>query len=156
MGTSPSFEDDFSNRYDFADEFVVLCPKCSGKAKVVPAVNWTASELHSVKRKLVCENCSYWDSKMPDDGIMMHADKDWFFHLPLYYTVETSQGVLCAYNEKHLDFLEAFISAKIRSREKSESGWSNRSQISRLPKWAKLAKNRELLVAAIKKIRKKS
>jgi hypothetical protein len=157
MSSEPEFKDDFSSRYDYADEFVVVCPKCSGKAKVIPAVKWTASELHSVERKVVCEHCSYWNTKTPDNGIAMYADRDWFFHLPLYYTVETNQGTLCAYNEKHLDFLESFISAKVRSRSQSESsGWSNRSQISRLPKWAKLAKNRVALVAAIKKLKNKS
>ncbi len=154
MTSRSEFVDDFSSRYDFADEFLVVCPKCTSKAKVVPSVPWISGNLHKVERKLVCSNCGYFDQKQPENGIMMHADKDWFFHQPLFYTIETSQGILYAYNDKHLDFLESFISAQLRSREvRDEGGWSNKSQISRLPKWVKLAKNRDLIINEIKKVR---
>ena len=156
MNQPDRFEDDFSSRYDFAEEFLVVCPKCTSKAQVVPSVEWHSRNLHKVERKVICSNCGFWDTKQPENGIMLYEDRDWFFELPLYYTMETSQGTLCAYNDRHLDYLEDFVSAKIRARsELSDSGWRNKSQISRLPKWVKLAKNRKLIIAAIKKVRAK-
>lgn len=156
MSKPKRFEDDFSSRYDFAEEFFVVCPKCSAQAKVIPSVEWRSSDQHKAERKVICSSCHFWDTKKPENGIMLSTDRDWFFGLPLYYAIETSQGTFYAYNDRHLDYLEDFVSAKVRTRSKSkDSGWSNQSQISRLPKWVKLAKNRELIIAAIKKVRAK-
>lgn len=156
MRTSEKFTDDFKSRYSFADEFLVVCPKCSGKAKVVPAVPWTSKKLFNTMRKLVCNNCCFYQQKLPGPAIAMHVDRDWFFKLPLYYVIETSQGNLYAYNDNHLKYIEEFVSAKVRIRRKSdEYGWPNKSQASRLPKWVKLAKNRLKVLAAIKKLREK-
>ena len=87
----------------------------------------------------------------------MSISHDCYFNLPLFYSISTSQGNLYAYNEPHLEYLESFISATIRKRTPSkEYGWSNQSQISRLPRWVKLAKNRAKLLKAIKKLRKQN
>jgi len=51
---------------------------------------------------------------------------------------------LWAYNERHPEFLEAFVDARLRERIRDdEHGSSNRSLASRLPSWVKAAKNRD-------------
>ena len=149
------FTDSFKHRYYFANEFIVVCPKCLGKAKVVPSVPWSSKKLFSIKRKLICNHCGFYKEQKPTKIIEMYADKDWFFGLPLFYTIKGKQGNLYAYNDDHLDYLKQFISAKLRTRKCSEKyGWSNGSQISRLPKWVKLAKNRTKLLKDIEKLEK--
>ena len=153
MSIDKKFTDDFRTRRSFANEFLVVCPRCSKKAKVSPTVIITAENLYKAERKIVCIHCGLFKKKFPKKAIALHVDKDWFFELPLYYVIKTNQGNLYAYNDEHLDYLEKFISSKIRERVKSEEyGWSNQSQISRLPKWVKSSKNRLKLLLAIKKI----
>lgn len=156
MKNSQVFRDDFKSRYSFADEFIVVCPRCLSRAKVVPSVPWTSKNLFGTKRKLICGSCGYNQEKLPARAIALHADRDWFFGEPLYYAIVTPYGNLYAYNDEHLNYLEEIIQAKMRTRRRSEEfGWSNRSQLSRLPHWAKLQKNRPKILAAIKKLREK-
>jgi hypothetical protein len=62
--------------------------------------------------------------------------------------------MLWAYNFEHLDFIEAFVSAKLRESQRDENDlWSNHSLFSRLPRWIQSAKNRETILKVISKIR---
>jgi hypothetical protein len=150
------FKDNFKTRYYFAHEFLVVCPKCSSKAKVLPSVPWSSKRLFSTKRRLICTHCGFYKEQKPNRVIQMYGDRDWVFGLPLFYTICVKDGTLYAYNDEHLDYLKQFISAKLRTRDYSNSySYSNRSQISRLPKWVKLAKNRNNLLKAIEKFEKK-
>jgi hypothetical protein len=56
--------------------------------------------------------------------------------------------ILWAYNAKHLDFLEGFVTAELRE------AYPNQTLASRLPEWMKLAKNREEILKCIRKLRK--
>ncbi|NJM64447.1 MAG: TFIIB-type zinc ribbon-containing protein [Acaryochloris sp. RU_4_1] len=79
---------------------------------------------------------------------------DDYFHYPLWLKVPCCGQMLWAYNLQHLDFIEAFVRAELRERKPDEqSGWSNRSLFSRLPKWMQSRKNREAILKAIAKIR---
>ncbi|WP_223787464.1 hypothetical protein [Marinicella meishanensis] len=145
------FKDDFRFCWAFADEFVVICPRCAGKARVL-----TRQKANEPKQtfQLVCPDCGLSQSKTAGPAWHCHADRDWVFGLPLYYTITTSQGQLCAFNEAHLQYIEDFVSAKNRLRRRDQHGWANQSQISRLPKWVKLAKNRALILAKIRKLKR--
>jgi hypothetical protein len=58
------------------------------------------------------------------------------------------------YNRDHLDFIERLVAAKQRERRIAAMyGWSNRSLASRLPRWVKLAKNRDAVLTAIRRMR---
>ncbi|MDY6934102.1 MAG: hypothetical protein SVZ03_07755 [Spirochaetota bacterium] len=62
-----------------------------------------------------------------------------------------------AFNIRHLEFLESYVSARLREREKDERlGWHNSSLASRLPKWLKPAKNREAILKAIYELKAKT
>ena len=156
MDNVSTFTDNFQSRYSFSYEFVVICPKCSKRAKVIPVTSLKQENFFYAERKLICTNCGLNKHCMPSGTMSLSVDVDWFFQLPLFYAIGISDGTLYAYNDAHLESLEQFIAAKIRTRIYSEEyGWSNKSQISRLPKWVKEAKNRDKLLHAIAKLRQK-
>ena len=72
--------------YEFSDEFLVICPKCKGMAKVVP-FSITSEKTNSklfTPRRLVCLNCvfrDYWQGNQIAAG----GKVDWYFRLPLCY-----------------------------------------------------------------------
>jgi hypothetical protein len=76
-----------------------------------------------------------------------HAIDPHFGH-PLRLVVPTRHGVVWAYNARHLAELRAYVGALLRERR----GSTNRSLISRLPRWMKLAKHREDVLKALDKL----
>ena len=91
------------------------------------------------------QNIESWYSKAQDN----------YFHYPLWLQTSCCGETLWAYNLRHLEFIEAFVRAKLRERKPHElHGWSNQSLFSRLPKRIQSAKNREEIIKAIAKIRK--
>lgn len=148
---------------DFASEFFVCCPKCQQKARVA------AAPVEKLLVRLTCNNCGNlqeWKCTQPgmiatlqsaefyEKGVIsIGSSVDWCFHLPLWLRTECCGHELWAYNYEHLDWLENYVSAKLRERSKNaESGWRNQSFASRLPKWMKDAKNRNEILNAIKKL----
>lgn len=148
--------DNFIRTEAFNQPTLVVCPKCDGKAVI------SVEELKEYNcfstRLLVCSNCAYRDqwqgisfSNMPS-----YKGKDSYFQLPYWLMVSCGKEFLFAYNEKHLDFLESYVSSTLRERIRdSELGWSNRSAVSRLPRWVKSKKNRAFVLKGIKKLRNK-
>lgn len=76
-----------------------------------------------------------------------HAIDPHFGH-PLRLVASTRLGVVWAYNARHLTELRAYVSAMLRECR----GSTNRSLISRLPRWIKLARNRETVLKALDKL----
>lgn len=156
------FEDTYESIYDFGTEFLVVCPKCQAMAKVVPL---DTDQTDITKRcKLVCPSCglSKVDRKTmlgwvqfggdPDpESVLIGGAFDWYFKEPLWLQTECCGNVLWIYNEKHLDFVESYVSASLRPRIPG----SNQSMASRLPQWIKSAKNRENVLHGLKKLREK-
>jgi hypothetical protein len=150
------FKDDQKHWYQFANYFIVECPRCHGEAIIAPKINWTSEEFLSAKRRLVCKKCSYFDETLPESGVTMHIDKDWFFELPLYLQAPCCGNKLVAYNLEHLEYINDFVQGNLREREKDEKwGWSNQSIASRLPKWLKSSKNRIKIINVINRLKSK-
>lgn len=76
-----------------------------------------------------------------------HAIDPHFGH-PLRLVAATRLGVVWAYNVRHLVELRAYVSARLRERR----GSTNRSLVSRLPRWMKLARNRETVLKALDRL----
>lgn len=76
---------------------------------------------------------------------------DWYFRLPLWLQIECCGETLWAYNEKHLEFIERYVAAKLRVRTPN----TNKSLASRLPQWIKSAKNRNEVLRACEKLKAK-
>jgi hypothetical protein len=73
--------------------------------------------------------------------------------LPLWLQTDCCGHTLWSYNDKHLSFIEAYVSAELRERSADEYGWSNRSLASRLPQWIKSGKHRDQILKAISKMK---
>jgi hypothetical protein len=67
---------------------------------------------------------------------------------------QTRHGELIAWNEDHLDYLEQYLSGRLRIETVEDGGVRNASVVSRLPAWAKSAKNRDEILKAIAKVRR--
>lgn len=146
------FKDNGELIYEFGDEFLVVCPYCKGKARVFRVE--TGSDKLSARliapRKLVCFECLHRD----ESGGGMRSvggSVDWYFGLDLWLKTSCCGEMLWVYNRKHLDFLENYVSAKLRERMPHR----NKSLASRLPKWIKSAKNRDQVLKAIAKLKEK-
>jgi hypothetical protein len=83
--------------------------------------------------------------------ISIGGNFDWYFGLPLWLQISCCRETLWAYNYKHLEFIENYVSANLRERTPN----LNKSVASRLPKWIKSAKNRDEILKAIKKLKSK-
>lgn len=134
------------------DPELIVRPKCSSKAVVIPLAdeNVRASCFecaHSVDKSSNGRSF-YWYDGNPTDG---------YFGFNLWLKTECNGHSLWAFNIKHLEFLESYITAELRERNKDEeSGWSNSSVASRLPRWLKSAKNRDDLLKAIAVLKAKT
>lgn len=147
--------------WDFLDEFLVSCPSCSQRATVRPletvarltclACGHSRETSNTARRSITYSRSpSMWK----DGDYTLGGPADPHFHLPLWLQTPCLGEVLWAYNPRHLDFLEEFVSAGDRSVRTEEGGAKNSLLPSRLPKWMQLAKNREQVLRAINKLRK--
>jgi hypothetical protein len=143
--------------YEFSDLFLVHCPRCEKCARVLPVEPIEAepttqrvtpyTKLLFAPRHLSCTHCGYsgdWAGKkvsQSDDG------RDWYFDCLLWLKVPCCGEVLWAFNDRHLQFLEDFVSASFRETH------YNASMASRLPEWMKLGKNRVEVLKCIEKLR---
>lgn len=159
-GQNERFLDTGTKIYEFYDEFLVVCPKCGKLAKVVidEAEFAKLPQKRTQKfrnnffapRRLVCLNCLHRDF-WKGSQIAIGESVDWYFRLPLWLEISCCGETLWAYNRKHLEMLENYVSAKLR--ERTVKGRS--SFLSKLPKWIKSAKNRDEILKAIGKLKGK-
>ena len=152
---------------DFGDSFLVECPKCSRRATVIDR-----GQGFKPRILLTCAECGHFEEwryrgvpvlstftikrrHIKAGQITIRAAVDWYFHLPLWLQLNCCGETLWAYNERHLDFLESYVGAKLRERSFGEFGCSNKSLASRLPAWIKSAKNRPKIMKCLAKLREK-
>lgn len=149
---------------DFVDSIAVVCPHCSKKAVVTggqPESNTIGFEDEIQFTCVQCGNAvKYKDTPnfpvfTKGRGITKYArilffdsQTDPYFNFPLWYIIETPWGNIWAYNLMHLEVIENYIATKDRSRNGVPI--QNDSIASRLPQWAKSAKNRETLLKLIR------
>lgn len=134
---------------EFNDEFLVVCPKCAGMAKVVPESDSEKKNTQLFSpRKFICLACPHRDF-WKAHKILAGSNVDWYFRLPLWLQISCCNETLWAYNLKHLEIIEQYVSAKLR--ERTNKG--RNSFLSKLPAWLKSAKNRDEILKAIKKLK---
>jgi hypothetical protein len=68
-------------------------------------------------RKFICLNCPYRDV-WNGEQILTGSNVDWYFRLPLWLQISCCGETLWAYNLKHLEIIEQYVSAKLRERKK--------------------------------------
>ena len=165
---SKRFQEENKYIHEFADKFLVACPKCSGRAEVVLAENidFNPSNHLFLSRKIICSNCGYSKRKESSSGItqtlfstqkdtssyvVIGGNFDWYFQESLWLQVECCGETLWAYNKAHLEFIENYVAATLRTRAPN----INKSLASRFPQWIKSAKNRDEILKAISKLKEK-
>ena len=153
METKIRFQDRGEHLYDCMDEFLVHCPACSGCARVLPTPDGDA-ELFS-PRRLVCGACGRngaWDPC----AVYLGVDHDPYFRLPLWLSAPCCGETLWAYNARHLEFMTAYVRAELREKRLDAEGTlRNKTLANRLPRWMKLAKNREKVLRAMERLRER-
>ncbi len=153
------FNDNTTRLGDFANETLVECPHCRGRALVRCVGDEEASRV-----VLTCGGCGR--SKVhthkgppPHEGTWFHSMQapqpvDWYLKLPLWLQAPCCGETLWAWNAEHLEWLHRFVSATLRERTgRDEEQWSNKALASRLPPWMIKAKNRDKVLAAIASLR---
>jgi hypothetical protein len=131
---------------EFAREVWVVCPRCEGQG-LVRRLDERA------KASFSCSSCAATRSL----GERTHGTEgfDPYFGFPLWLRLPCTGELLWAYNPQHLSWLEEFVRAGLRERQRDEQwGWQNRALQSRLPKWIKLAKNRTAVSRGLAKLRR--
>ena len=150
----PRFQENQENRLSISrptsdDPTLVFCPKCRSKAFVI---------LHSDEARLSCLRCGHNQAKLAEQRTFYWGAEnptDSYFGASLWLQTECVGESLWAFNRRHLDYLENFVSAKHRQRNPNVDTWLNGSLASRLPKWIKAAKNREQVLKAIEVLKDK-
>jgi len=130
---------------------LVVCPKCDSKSSVVPHGEGAV--------RCTCFSCGYTSTQSSNGRSFCWYDEnptDGYFGFNLWLQTDCIGNSLWAFNQKHLQFLESYVGANLRERTKDDKwGWSNSSLASRLPKWLKSAKNRDLILKAIHELKSK-
>lgn len=145
--------------YDFMDSFLVDCPACGGLAVIRPTspparADNPVYDIESRARRLTCTACG---KTLHQPATPLGQVNRPTMDLPLRLRAHTRHGDLIAFNLEHLDYLERYLAGTLRTETPDPRGWvRNASVVSRLPAWAKSAKNREEVLKAIAKARTKA
>jgi len=129
------FKDTREDIYSFQNEFLVRCPFCDSCA-IVRCIDPDKVDLFAPRRFscTACGSSKDWSQQKIESWYSEALDN--YFHYPLWLQTSCCSRTLWAYNLRHLEFIEAFVRAKLRERKPHELyGWSNKSLFSRLPKW---------------------
>lgn len=125
---------------DFYEEVWVVCPKCSQKAIA-------RNNREKETTRLQCLECGYNKETVVEYKTAAHR----FFGVDLWLLHPFKDDIFYAYNGAHLEYLENYISARIRE-HKDRTGFT---LLEKLPKFYHEAKNRDALLAVIKKLKTK-
>lgn len=147
----------------FGYEFLVVCPNCNSKSKVISLGDYSPYGT-GIIRRFLCLHCGMtkefvlknncfnqsaisYGSKWNEGFINIGGTFDWYFGYPLYLQIPCCGQTLWAYNLEHLEYLKNYVQAELR-----ENHPYYLSVESRLPLWMKSAKNRDAVLKAISKL----
>jgi hypothetical protein len=130
---------------NFYQEVWVVCPSCAKKATA--KVNFEAKVA-----RLFCTSCgcNKETSIAIKNGIVETAANH-YFQADLWLKATFKNDVFWAYNDKHLEYLERYISATLREHKDR----THFTLLEKLPKFYHEAKNREGLLKIIAKLKSK-
>jgi hypothetical protein len=144
----------------FAARILVVCPRCSGRALVVPRPGRPeprlSVDLLFLSRRLACAHCGVtaeWEPERRGNariGVTLGGPAEPFFGRPLWLQTRCAGRLLWAYDIEHVDALAAYIGARLRERG---SPSSSLAMIPRLPDWMTAAANRGEVVAGLAALR---
>ena len=132
---------------DFENKVWVVCSSCSKQA--IATINETEK-----KARLLCTHCGF--NKTASTKFVYKKGKtmevkqaaNLFFDAKLWFSAPFKGDVFWAYNLEHLNYLEQYITAKIREHKDR----THFTLLEKLPKFYHEAKNREALLKLITKL----
>ncbi|WP_328297492.1 hypothetical protein OG389_06420 [Streptomyces sp. NBC_00435] len=143
----------------FTGRILVVCPRCGGRAIVVPLPRLAEPKYFSAllfqPRRLACAGCgavAEWVAGERDGalvGAVPGGTEDPFFRRPLWLQTRCAGRILWAYDEEHLEALAAYVGARLRERRTSPT----RAMFARLPAWMKSARRRDEVLAGLETLR---
>ncbi|GAA2998846.1 hypothetical protein [Streptosporangium longisporum] len=152
---SERFRDPGTSWYDLpADEILVRCPRCDGRAAVLPLPGGTDRGIFA-PRRLLCPACGYVRGWEGDRVGWYDAPEDPYFRLPLWLSAPCCGHTLWAYGRRHLDLLEDHVAARHRERllASDRDRGRPRTLVESLPDWITSAKHREEILRAVARMR---
>ncbi|MEU4832335.1 hypothetical protein [Streptosporangium sp. NPDC023615] len=155
---SERFRDPGTSWYDLlADEILMRCPRCDGRASVLPLPGGTESGIFA-PRRLLCPACGYVRGWEGDRVGRYDEPTDPYFRLPLWLRSPCCGQTLWAYGRRHLDLLEEHVAARRRERPlPADTPGGNRGRprtlVQSLPGWITSAKHREEILRAVARLR---
>lgn len=136
-----------------AEDVLVVCPACSGCARVV-VVARSDAPVSSWPRRLVCPGCCLTRERPPGTPAWRWADgTEPFFALPLWLREPCCGRVLWALNEQHLQLLGDHVGARLRQRPREHAAPT--SVLERLPSWITAADNRPAVLRAVGRLQRR-
>lgn len=140
------FQDENLILSDFYKEVLVFCPKC--KSKALATVNFEEK-----LAQLICTECGLnkKTSNQISNNAKLHISADRYFDVELWLQAPFKDEIFWAYNPFHLDYLERYIAANLRENKER----THFTLLEKLPKFYHDAKNREVLLKIIRKLRSK-
>lgn len=128
----------------FGDEVLVACPRCGRRA----LLKGYPRPRDAPPARLSCVHCGLAQIfDRPSSGLR---------DLQPWLQTPCRGRTLSALNAAHLDYLERFVRAELRERVPDPKwGWSNRSLVSRLPRWIQSAKNRPEVLLCIERLKRR-
>lgn len=143
----------------FTGRMLVVCPRCGGRATVVPRPGLAEPKYFSAllfqPRRLACAACGAiadWSARERGAalvGVTVGGTQDPFFWRPLWLQTRCAGRILWAYDEAHVDALAAYVGARLRERHTSPT----MSMFARLPAWMKSAARRDEVLAGLETLR---
>ncbi|MER6035962.1 hypothetical protein ABT133_18895 [Streptomyces sp. NPDC001835] len=143
----------------FTGQVLVVCPRCGGRALVVPRPGVAPPKYFSAllfqPRRLACAHCGAtadWTAEERGAGLVgavPGGTEDPFFRRPLWLQTRCAGRVLWAYDEEHVDALDAYVRARLRERHASPT----MGMFARLPAWMKSAGHRDEVLAGLAALR---
>ncbi|MFF0190793.1 hypothetical protein [Streptomyces sp. NPDC005244] len=140
---------------EFTGRVLVVCPRCGGRALVVPRPGVVTpkyfSELLFQPRRLACAGCGAvadWTAEERGGGLVgavPGGTEDPFFRRPLWLQTRCVGRILWGFNEAHVDAVADYVGARLRERRASPT----RSMFARLPAWMKAAERRDEVLAGL-------
>jgi hypothetical protein len=144
----------------FTGRVLVVCPRCGGRALVVPRPGLPApryfSELLFQPRRLACAACGAVADREPGTkgaglvAAVPGGTEDPFFRRPLWLQTRCAGHVLWAYDVEHVDELSAYVGATLRERGATRP---TMAMFARLPRWMKTSANRSEVLAGLDTLR---
>ncbi|MER7929157.1 hypothetical protein ABTY96_39515 [Streptomyces sp. NPDC096057] len=152
--------DDHAPLARFTRRVLVVCPRCGGRALVVPRPGLPAprydAELLFQPRRLTCAGCGAvadWEAAVRGSALVgtePGGTEDPFFRRPLWLQTRCVGHILWAYDEEHVDALAAYVGARLRERGALSP---TRAMFPRLPAWMKTSEHRAGIMAGLRTLR---